>query len=192
MAKESDHFSSSEELSAYLSGFRIPLWKWGQGAAKEVSHLLNEINDGDTQLVEEGGGLIRKVCFVNIEITGRISGRLNRLVEDRQVFNEGTQTERVRRRQELGGSVKEKIHPGESPEESASRAIHEELGIESKVDLSKTRSENLDKESPSYPGLRSQYVATYFGVELKGDQVKPEGYKEVESDRTTYFVWQLV
>lgn len=114
------------------------------------------------------------------------------LVEDRQVFNEGTSQERVRQRQGLQGAIKEKMHPGEDPRAAVSRAFQEELKIVTDVDFSRVRSEDLDKESPSYPGLRSQYRAHYFEAELVGDQIKPEGYMDVESDKTTYFVWRQI
>jgi 8-oxo-dGTP pyrophosphatase MutT (NUDIX family) len=111
------------------------------------------------------------------------------LVEDRQVFDEGTNEERVRQRGEMGGAVREKLHPREDATVAAHRALREELGIDTKVDITLIKKENLDKESPSYPGLRTQYGATYFATELIGDQIKPEGYREVELDKTTYFIW---
>ena len=193
MSKEIRKFLSPDELGAYLSGFGIPISKWGKENAKAVSHLFRELEDGDTELVEEvAGQLIRRVCFVNIEIMGVFNGQLHRLIEEKQVFDEGMPLERVRYRQNLGGAVKEKTHLNEEPSVAASRALFEELGIVSDVSLTVLNKEEIDRESPSYPGLRTQYRATYFEAELNGDQIKPEGYKEVELDKTTYFIWQVV
>ena len=43
MRKDNKNFSSIEEFSEYLAGFKIPIDLWGKGEAKEVSHLLREI-----------------------------------------------------------------------------------------------------------------------------------------------------
>jgi hypothetical protein len=61
MGKDRRLLSNSEELAAYLSEFGIPVWQWGTGTAKEVSHLFREVAEGDSELVEEGGELIRRV-----------------------------------------------------------------------------------------------------------------------------------
>lgn len=189
MSKEVRLFSSKEELEAYLTGFGIPVRKWGQGNAKAISHLFSEIENGDTELVEENGQILRRVCFVNIDVMATFGNQRHRLVEDRQVFDEGTDKERVRQRGDMGGAVREKMHPKEQAINAARRAIHEELSLNTEVNLSLINEENIDRESPSYPGLRTQYGATYFATELIGNQIKPEGYKEVELDKTTYFIW---
>lgn len=175
-----------------MAGFGVPVWEWGKGNAKAISHLYSEIENGDTELVEEDNQVIRRVCFVNIEVMARFNDQPHRLIEDRQVFDEGTVVERVRQRREMEGAVKEKMHPKENPIDAAHRAIREELGIYSEVNPLLVNTEDLDRESPSYPGLRTQYRAIYFAVELGGDQINPEGYREVESDKTSYFVWRAI
>ena len=176
-------------------GVFVALWNpresLGQGAAKTVSHLLSEIQNGDCELVEENNGLIRRVHVVNLSVSAQFDGKIHTLIEDRQVFNEGTSQERIRKRRDLGGAVSEKIHSSEDPDAAVPRAIHEELGIEGNVNFNKTRSEDIDRDSPSFPGLRTQYRAHYYSATLTGDQIHKKGYKEVQPDKTTYFVWGL-
>ncbi|MEK7168402.1 MAG: NUDIX domain-containing protein [Patescibacteria group bacterium] len=150
---------------------------------------MSEVENGDCELVIEGGQPIRRVHFINISITAEFDGEVHNLIEDRQVFNEGRSNERTRKRRDLNGSVKEKIHSSEDPEDAVVRAIEEELGVGGDIDYESDYSEDMDKESPSFPGLRTQYRAHYFKAELKGDQIRRERYKEVQSDKITYFVW---
>jgi hypothetical protein len=189
MKRENKGYSTPEELGAYLAQFRLPLDSWGKGNAKEIAHLLAEINSGDCKLVEEEGNLIRRVHFVNISVIAEFDGKIHTLIEDRQVFNEGAPQQRIRTRRELRGAVKEKMYRSENQDDAVTRAIREELGLQSKVNFVKTYSEDIDKESASYPGLRSQYRAHYYLAYLKGDQIHKEGYKEIHQDKTTYFVW---
>ena len=178
----------SEDLASRLIKFDVPVSLWGQGSAKTVEHLYSEIEAGDSEIVEESKKLVRYVHFVNVEVVARFGGQLHRLVEDRQVFTDG----RTRRREDLGGAVKEKIHPSEDPDQAVDRALKEELQVEGKIQKKKLRTESLDKESPSYPGLRSKYKAHFFEAELFGNQIKQEGYQEVQPDKTTFFIWQDV
>lgn len=189
MSLETKKFHTSEELYTRLMRFRIPVDDWGKGTAKEVSHLLSEIQNGDSELVEEKDGIMRRVRVVNISVFAEFDGKTHILIEDRQVFNEGTPQERVRKRRDLSGAVSEKIHSSENPDIAVTRAIHEELGIEGSINFNKIRLEDLDRESPSFPGLRTQYRVHCYGVTLTGGQIRKDGYKEVQPDKTTYFVW---
>ena len=100
MSPEIENITSPETLGAYLLRFGIPVSNWGQGAAKTVSHLLSEIQNGDCELVEENNGLIRRVHVVNLSVSAQFDGKIHTLIEDRQVFNEGTSQERIRKRRQ--------------------------------------------------------------------------------------------
>lgn len=184
-------FESVEALSSLLQQHSIPIELWGQGRAKTVGHLFRELSEGDTELVVLGQELLRQVAFVNIDVYAEFDGALHRLREDKQVFDEGLPSERTRVR-EMIGAVKEKLHRSERPENVVQRAVQEELQVGGKISNRKLRDEDLDEESPSYPGLRSKYKAHYFRADLRGDQINRGGYKEVQQDKTTYFVWDEV
>src|SRR5665811_1834485 len=102
MRLEHKDFSTSDELGAYLKSFGIPIENWGKGISKEVFYLHRELLNGDSELIEDDGSLIRRAHFVNISIYAEFDGIMHTLIEDRQVFNEGTSEERVRIRKELG------------------------------------------------------------------------------------------
>jgi len=190
MSPEIVNITSPETLGAYLARFGISVKEWGKGATKTVGHLLSEIQNGDCELVEEESGLIRRVHNVNISVSAEFNGKSHTLIEDRQVFNEGTSRESIRSRH-LGGAVSEKIHSSENPGDAVSRAIREELGIEGDITVNETRpEEDVDMDSPSFPGLRTQYRVYHYHATLVGDQIHKEGYKEVQPDKTTYFVWK--
>lgn len=191
MSRIEQGFESVEALGGLLQEYSIPIQLWGQGRAKTVGHLFKELAEGDTELVTLGRELLRQVAFVNIDVYADFDGAKHRLREDRQVFDEGLPTERTRTR-EMVGAVKEKLHKSENPEAVIERAIQEELQVRGKIAYEKLREEDLDEESPSYPGLRSKYKAHFFRADLKGDQINPQGYKEVQPDKTTYFVWAKV
>lgn len=172
-------------FSNYLRDFGIPVERWGQGAAKTVGHLLREVSAGETVLTQRGRELLRQVGFAAVTVTYRDGREVYELCEDRQEFNDG----RVRRR-DTGSSVSEKIQPRENPRAAAERALREELGISSGVNLKGGKETEEIKESPSYPGLPTQYLRHDFSAELKPDQYLPGGYVETQEDKTTYFVWR--
>lgn len=182
---EIPNLQTEEGFSRYLAGFEIPVNLWGQGAAKTIGHLLQEVIDGETVLTQKGRELLRQVGFSAVNVTYRNGREVYELVEDRQVFRDG----RVRRR-DTGSSVSEKIQLGEKPKDAAERALREELGITGRVNISDGSKSEEIKESPSYPGLRTQYLRFGFQAELSGNQFSPDGYVEEQQDKTTYFVWQ--
>lgn len=182
---EIPNLKTEEEFSSYLAGFGIPVDIWGQGVSKTIGHLLQEVNDGETVLTQRGRELLRQVGFAAVSVIHRNGGEVYELFEDRQEFRDG----RVRRR-DTGSSVSEKIQPGESPKDAAERALREELGITGRVNLKSGNKSEEIKESPSYPGLKTQYLRFDFQLELSDDQFSPDGYVEQQQDKTTYFVWQ--
>src|SRR3989339_868660 len=104
-----------------------------------------------------------------------------------QVFGDG----RVRVR-DFGRAVSEKMKFGEYSHDAMVRGIQEELGISSNVTLHEIETIVDKKDSPSYPGLMSNYVVDVFKVELTSRQYKSEGYIEERDGLTTYFVWEQI
>lgn len=184
----SSEIKTTEELVAKLKEYGIPHEVWGKGESKSAESLLDEIVNGECNIVEENGQLVRYIEFVGVNIFYNENGNKYLLVEDRQVFNDG----RVRRRKMLA-SVSEKMKPGENPLYSAIRGVKEELGIDiGKSQLEIKKDINYDSKSQSYPGLSSKYKGYIFNCDIIGDQYKEEGYIEVQKDKSTFFVWEKV
>jgi len=177
------NFQTEEDISNYLRDFGIPVELWGQGSTKTIGHLLKEINNGETILIQQGRELLRQVKFSAVRVAYRDSRDVYELVEDRQEFADG----RVRRR-DIGSSICEKIQPKETPKEAAERGLLEELKVHTKVRGGKEAEEI--GESPSYPGLKTHYLRYDFNAELRQGQFSLAGYVHSQDDKTTYFVWK--
>ncbi|EKD42919.1 MAG: hypothetical protein ACD_72C00533G0001 [uncultured bacterium] len=177
-----------EVLKAQLQNNGIDLSKWGQGDAKTIEQLFEEIEEGETELIKDiDGKLVRKVLGVGADIYYVDGDKTFRLKEEKQVFGDG----RVRVR-DFGRAVSEKMKFGEYSHDAMVRGIQEELGISSNVTLHEIETIVDKKDSPSYPGLMSNYVVDVFKVELTSRQYKSEGYIEERDGLTTYFVWEQI
>ncbi len=175
------------ELEVLLTTYGIDFSSWGTGYSKTLQHLLDEINNGESELIEESGSLIRRIRALDITVTHTTSdGRSLILVEDRQEFTDG----RVRHRAK--GGVREKLSRDEfADSRSVARALNEELGVTLDLPNDLTpRVEVKDRDASSYPGLTGRYMIYFFEVNLPGDCFNPDGYIEHQPDRSTYFVWQ--
>ncbi len=177
-------------LFEQLSHFRIDITRWGAGSAKGFSDLLKEIQEGESVLaVSAQGELARELRVLRLDVFCRFeSGDTYRLKEDRQEFKDG----RVRTRP-MSTSLGEKLKPDELPEEAVARALFEELGIQASHEaLEFTGSSESTLDSPSYPGLPSHYVYYDYVVYIDPREFDPQGYREIQSDKTNYFTWQTV
>lgn len=175
-------------LRELLTKHGIPVDDWGMGEAKTLTHLLKEIEEGETVLVEDELGLLYRLIQgvgVLVEYTAPTGQRFV-LKEDRQVFADGRE-----RRRQLGDSVGEKCKRNEDPTEAAARAVREELGCQTPVLLEQLETEQMEKVSQSYPGLLTQYRVCHFRAVLTTEQFNLDGYVETQEDLTTYFVWKL-
>lgn len=175
-----------KSLEEYLLKFGIPLEKWGKGYAKTLSHLLREIESGECTISEKNGNLLREIEFVMCEMFYADGKNLFKLIEEKQVFNDGRA--RIRDKE---SSVSEKMIIGEDPLESLIRGVQEELGIiidesqiEEEMDVKKT------EPSQSFPGLITSYNGHNFTCFLNKSQYNPNGYIEVQKDKSTYFIWK--
>jgi 8-oxo-dGTP pyrophosphatase MutT (NUDIX family) len=162
----------------------LPLGDYGKGKAKSFQQLLVEIEAGETQIVWQDDRPIRFVRVVAVRV--RHGGRT--LVEDRQEFPDGRT--RYRGYKELS----EKLYPQEDHAEAVYRALQEELGLPADelkdVPVRFLGSEFKRRESPSYPGLESEYCWYKYEIEMPERLYKPE-YIEFRGDgMCTYFVWE--
>lgn len=171
-----------EKLKAKLFEYGIDIMRFGTGSAKSLNDLLMEIENGEAELVEWDGQLIRLLAVLDINVFTDVGGR-RCLVEDRQEFVDG----RVRRRN-LSASVSEKLHKGENPSEAVARALEEELGVRQFRTLSSADEVVETHESPSFPGLMSEYLVYRVEVLIDPAEYK-DTYQEVQSDKATYFIW---
>lgn len=173
-------------LEEYLLRFNIPINEWGKGYAKTTNHLLSEIESGECRILEEGKKLIREIEFVMCEIFYLEGETLFKLIEEKQVFNDGRT--RIRDKE---SSVSEKMIIGEDPIESLIRGIEEELGISIKENqIEKEKGIEKIEISQSFPGLMTKYNGHNFTCFLERSQYNPGGYIETQKDKKTYFVWK--
>ena len=70
----------------YLVSLGVPVDKYGTGGFKTIGHLYKEVEEGETVLTEEDGGLVRRVEFVGARVIYRAPEGTLRLYEARQVF----------------------------------------------------------------------------------------------------------
>jgi uncharacterized protein YkuJ len=180
------------KLMALLRAHKIPIQKWGTGEAKDISHLLAEINTGETVLKEalwQGKmRLFRRVRVCIVQVYYRNSSQIFHLREDKQVFSDGR--ERVR---EYQGSVSEKMRPRETPYAAAQRALREELHIKGNITfIPGFGFEEEPHPSNSFPGIMSVFHYYHFDAFLPTEHYKRDGYVEELKDMKTYFVWEEV
>jgi hypothetical protein len=174
------------EVTHKLKDYQIPLEQWGTGKAKTVRHLAKEILEGETVLVDKDGEVIRRVELVHVDVRHTTDNGEIQLVEDRQVFTDGRE-----RRRGLTG-ISEKMKPGEDPLASAKRALAEEIGVTGNGEIIKLGVEEETQTSPSYPGLTTEYLRHEMLTQLPESAFNSDGYVEVQADKSTYFVWQVI
>jgi len=183
----SKYGESLEELTNYLKKFNVPLEKYGTEGYKTVSHLLNEIKEGETVLTEKNDKLHRYVEFIGARVIYKDKNGDNwRLYETKQVFKDG----RTRVRSNMPYSMAEKFKSGEDTRDGIIRGMKEELGIDITKDqfvfFNKVEIENNE----DYPGIISHHIGHEFLVILNDDQFNPDGYIERQVDKNVYFGWK--
>ncbi len=178
-----------EQLQQLLLQNNIDTSLWGTGSAKTLDHLVKEVQEGESTLISEGDHLVRILEALDIKVRCTLpSGLTKELYEDRQEFKDG----RVRRRDQITGSIGEKIKSGEAPgNDSVRRALSEELGVEvddNRIVRGEDRTE--EHETMSYPGLLTRYTFYTYAVDLPYELYRADGYSEQQQDKTTYFCWR--
>ena len=161
---------------------------YGTGTFKTIGHLYQEIHEGETELTEEGGQLIRKVQFVGARILYKKDGEWIRLYEEKQIFKDG----RERRRTNMPYSAAEKFKTGEDPKEVIVRGMKEELNLEISTNQFTFYNKVKMGEDGDYPGINSFHTGYEFLVILNDEQYTPEGYIERQKDKDVYFTWRPI
>ena len=161
---------------------------YGTGTFKTIGHLYQEIHEGETELTEEGGQLIRKVQFVGARILYKKDGGWLRLYEEKQIFKDG----RERRRTNMPYSAAEKFKAGEDPKEVIVRGMKEELDLDISTDQFTFYNKVEMSEDGDYPGIKSFHTGHEFLVILNDSQYNLEGYIERQKDKDVYFTWKPV
>lgn len=172
-----------QELKKQLTDSGIDISLWGTGTYLAVENLFEELEKGDCRLIKTGEKIMREVRSVG----ARVFYKNYVLVEDKQVFNDG----RIRVRNN-GYAVSEKLMDDEDPLDGMVRGIREELGLKGDLDLRIRCGEMKSLNSPSYPGLETQYTILEYDLVLTDDQFDPDGYIDVGDNMTTYFVWKEI
>ncbi|MDP3402357.1 MAG: hypothetical protein Q8S35_00150 [bacterium] len=182
---------SLKSLRALLKRHGVNYADWGVGYTKTPQELMKEVRLGESLLLIKRGMLRRQARHSQASITCMVDGILYELVEDRQVFANGT----VRRR-EGGRSVSEKIQSGESPKAAMIRGIHEELGLvdytgEGLVREIRRPRRRSNDSAESYPGLAVDHIEFQFSWAMPLKYFCADGYVEVKRRKSTYFVWKV-
>lgn len=176
------------DVVALLRKHGVSTETWGTGSAKTLGHLVSEVIEGETTLVEdEAGNLVRVVSILYVNVLFAAPNRTLRLREDRQVFADGRE-----RRRTLEGSLAEKLKAGEEADDRAvSRALQEELGTSRVLKIADCGITLVEQDSPSFPGLRMRATHRHFDAMLHDASYRAEGYVERQHDKSTYFVWEV-
>lgn len=168
-------YTSDTELERELARHHIDPSAFGNGKAKTLPDLREELARGECRLqshpspsgVDGPPELVREVYIVRI----RLKYRDHILVHESQTLPDG----RTRAKNTL---VAEKMLQDEAHEAAVSRALKEELGLESgtfEMDPNSWLTVMESNESPSYPGLRSEYHISAVEVNLDVAQAAEQG-----------------
>ena len=184
--------TKQERAYRLLLRYRIPIWEeWGRGKAKTIRHLLDEIENGECELVERRSRyfpfrkqLVRVLRVLVIRIS-RNDGYV--LVETERYFNDGRDITRP-----LDASLAEKMFPHERARSAAVRALQEELQIFLHADeyplLLPGGETRGFASSTHFPGLLTDRRVQIVNFKMPQKYVHDE-YREVQKDKTTVFGW---
>ncbi|MES2931539.1 MAG: hypothetical protein V4682_02450 [Patescibacteria group bacterium] len=182
---------SLKSLRRLLKRHGVNYADWGAGYTKTPQELMKETRLGESLFLIKRGKLRRQARHSQAAITCLVDGVLYTLVEDRQVFANGT----VRYRQS-GRSVSEKIQSGESSKAAMIRGIQEELGLTDYTgaglvrEIRRPRKRSSDS-AESYPGLAVDHIEFQFTWAMPIMYFCADGYVEVKKRKTTYFIWKV-
>ncbi len=176
---------SPADLKRWLTAKGIDLSQWGQGPSKSVENLWDELVNGEMYLQDEPA--LRVVPVVQIII--RRGDYI--LIETIQEFADKRQRFRDH-------PPSEKMQPGESYLEAAKRCLREELGVtdqDIEILANTHQTKTQQRESPSYPGLRTQYLIHIVEANVAGLPETNFWTHEAEHNRTDvvkrhYWAWE--
>ncbi len=147
-------FETPHALASWLQAQGINTASWGQGAAKSVADLWQEVQHAESTFYDEAP--LHRVRVVELLV---LDDSNRQLIEAAQTLVTGQVRHRNR-------PPSEKMHPTEDPFTAARRCLIEELGVEvSAIRIEPTQSIGERQEyieSASYPGLATEF--TFYRV----------------------------
>lgn len=173
------------ELETCLAAAGIDTTRWGQDNAKTVDDLAREVANGESILQNDP---LRRIVHVTQVLIARDKSVL---VETAQEFADG----RVRRRNNMPS---EKMLPHEDPIAASIRCLEEELGLDAEQLLgppTHTNSSQKIIESPSYPGLTTEFTMHQVRVEtdaLPADSFSTPNLAHADGDPVVASHWAWV
>ena len=175
-----------ETLQQQLLYLNIDLSQWSHDlGTKTVADLYDEIRMGEAKLEIIDRKLVRVVKLVSIEVQIKLGDKLFILVEDKQIFLTGAVRKRGFR------SIAEKITGDETPEQTVTRALEEEIGLKTdKTTIFIEQSEKL-KGSPSYPQLDSLYKTWKYKLMLDQEDLEKIKFSEYQQDKEKITLFSL-
>ncbi len=172
-------------LYAMLAQHNVDMFGWGEGNAKTVDDLLQEVLEGESVLQTGSDGLTRVVNIVKMHIFEMGRPERGNLVEVSQKLPDG----RVRM---LNKKPAGKIKIGEKAAQALVREVKEELGIgEDQYSHSLYLVDSEEVPSKSYPRLRCLYHIYHFNINIyPGSLVLQDEFVTTEEDGTELtFMW---
>lgn len=176
-----------DALRELLIGHGFDLTHWGEGSTKPLEALWNELAEGESEIVSKMGIPTRRTNVAAVDVYATLPDARYRLAENKQVYNGGYERERG-----LITSLGEKIKRGETAETAVRRAVAEELGIRTVKSLELVGEQLLERESATFNGMLSDLVLYLAKVEIDPSDFRPEGYIEVQPDKSIYFNWHEI
>lgn len=178
-----------ENLKVLLTKHNINFSQWGKNGTKSVSKLFNELQTGDSKLIESNGTLLRESSSVWLNVS-RNNIPLKVLREKRQLRN--GKVIKVRSNEH---PVTEKIMNGETIRNAVIRGLKEELNLNRNMYVIQNPSHTEQKiqNSVSYPGLKARYTKYYRWIVLKSKKM-PSYMKNEEfttiNHNNKHIVWR--
>eukprot|EP00746_Dinoflagellata_sp_MGD_P008235 gnl/MRDRNA2_/MRDRNA2_116460_c0_seq1.p1 gnl/MRDRNA2_/MRDRNA2_116460_c0~~gnl/MRDRNA2_/MRDRNA2_116460_c0_seq1.p1 ORF type:complete len:812 (-),score=187.17 gnl/MRDRNA2_/MRDRNA2_116460_c0_seq1:107-2542(-) len=141
---------SEENVRDYLMKYNINVELFGQGAAKSLAQIAQEMSQGESCLMENSSGkVVRVTDVVLLRLKEPTSGRV--LVETEQQFSDG-------RRRVVNRLPGTKRRPNENIITTSRRILSTMLKIEEDdVNVGQTELLEEERDSPSYPGIMTVY-----------------------------------
>jgi len=155
-------FPTPDQLNSWLHAQQIDTSRWGEGEAKSVADLWQELQHGESTL--QGDPALRRVRVAEVYV---VRGD-QFLIERAQHFADG----RIRSRNR---PPSEKMHPNETSLAAAQRCLIEELAVDPttiSIASQQIAIRTIRKQSDSYPNLLSEY--TFYTVYTQVDSL-PSG-----------------
>ncbi len=150
-------FDNANSLALWLASWGLDMSQWGRDGYKTAVDLWLELQQGDCIMQGPPPMRVVRVAQVIIQQEGKV------LIEGAQEMGDG----RIRNRRFFPS---EKMKPGEPPAAAALRCLREELGItpDQVIILSEWGAQTDECDSPSYPGLKTQYHLVEVAARIRG------------------------